>query len=152
MSNDEIIFLTGDINLLDEIKELWEGLKKIHIEKSVDFRSYYTALTFQERKESLVRHAENGKLFIVIACRNNLKIGYCASSVVDGIGEINSIFINSDFRKKNVGNKLMEISLDWIKSNDAKKIIVQVAADNEEVFGFYSKYGFTPRFTEMQIV
>ena len=151
MDNKEITFITGGASFLDEVKELWEELNQIHFEKSVDFKNHYKAFTFATRKESLVRHTENGKLLVVIACCNDQRIGYCISSVVDGIGEIDSIFVKSDYRKSDVGHKLMEISLDWIKSNTAKKIIIKVSVGNEEVFGFYSKYGFAPRLTELQI-
>ena len=138
----KIEFITGDTSLLDEIKELWEELNQFHIEKSVDFKNHYKAFTFAARKESIVRHIENGALLVAIAYCNNLKIGYCISSVVDGIGEIDSIFVKTGYRKSDVGHKLMEMSLDWIKTNAAKKIVVKVSVGNEEVFGFYSKYGF----------
>lgn len=152
MDNKEINYITGSTNLLDDVKELWEELNQIHFEKSVDFKNHYTAFTFATRKESIVRHMENGKLLVVIAYRNNLKIGYCISSVVNEIGEIDSIFVKSDCRKSAVGHKLMQQSLDWMKSNLAKRIIVKVSVGNEEVFGFYSKYGFAPRLTELQII
>ena len=118
----KIEFITGDTSLLDEIKELWEELNQFHIEKSVDFKNHYKAFTFAARKESIVRHIENGALLVAIAYCNNLKIGYCISSVVDGIGEIDSIFVKTGYRK------------------------------SEEVFGFYSKYGFAPCLTELQII
>ncbi len=152
MGTGEITFLTGDTGLLDEVKELWEGLNQVHLEKSVDFKKYYQAFTFQARKESLVRHAGKGKLLVVLARRDGRKIAYCISSVVDGVGEIDSIFVAADCRKSRVGNALMEMSLDWIKSNGAKQTIVKVAVGNEDVFGFYSSYGFAPRLTELQIV
>jgi len=50
-----------------------------------------------------------------------------------------------------VGHLLTEAALDWIKSLDAKKIIVRVACGNEEAFDFYAKYGFLPRATELQL-
>ena len=148
----KIEFITGDTSLLDEIKELWEELNQFHIEKSVDFKNHYKAFTFAARKESIFRHIENGALLVAIAYCNNLKIGYCISSVVDGIGEIDSIFVKTGYRKSDVGHKLMEMSLDWIKTNAAKKIVVKVSVGNEEVFGFYSKYGFAPCLTELQII
>ena len=148
----KIEFITGDTSLLDEIKELWEELNQFHIEKSVDFKNHYKAFTFAARKESIVRHIENGALLVAIAYCNNLKIGYCISIVVDGIGEIDSIFVKTGYRKSDVGHKLMEMSLDWIKTNAAKKIVVKVSVGNEEVFGFYSKYGFAPCLTELQII
>jgi ribosomal protein S18 acetylase RimI-like enzyme len=45
----------------------------------------------------------------------------------------------------------MEKSLDRINSRDTTSVTIKVAAGNEEAFGFYSKYGFKPIFTELQI-
>lgn len=151
MDNKKFTFITGDANLLAAIKELWEELNQLHIEKSVDFQNHYKAFTFAARKESIVRHTENGALLVTIAYCNNLKIGYCIASIVDGSGEIDSIFVKTGYRQSDVGHKLMEMSLDWLKTNAAKKIIVKVSAGNEEVFEFYSKYGFAPCLTELQI-
>lgn len=150
--NSEIALTTGDVNILDDIQELWEELNQLHFEKSPNFKQHYMAFTFQSRKKSLISSAENGNLFIVIAYHQGIKIGYCVSSVVDDIGEIESIYMKPAYRKSHVGNMLMETSLHWIKSSNVKKIIVKVAAGNEEVFGFYSKYGFAPRLTELQLV
>lgn len=149
--NNEINLVRGDINNLNDIQELWEELNQHHLEKSYDFKQHYKDFTFSERKESLINYAEKGKLFIVIAYHESEKIGYCVASVVDRTGEIDSIYIKAGYRKNHVGNILMEAALGWIRSFDTKKIIVKVAAGNEEVFGFYSKYGFAPRLTELQI-
>lgn len=152
MDSGEVSFLTGDIKLLDDVKEMWEQLNQMHLEKSVDFKNHYRSFTFADRRDSLIYQAQRGKLLVVIACHNDLKIGYCVASLVDGIGEIDSIFVKPVCRKSNVGNKLMQMSLDWLRANAAKKIIVKVALGNEQVFGFYKKYGFAPTLTELQIV
>lgn len=148
----DIAFITGDARLLDEVQGLWEELNQIHLEKSVDFKNHYRTFTFQARKESLLRHGEKGKLLVIIAQRNDRKIGYCIASLADGAGEIDSIFVKPGCRKSAVGNSLMELALDWMQSNAAQKITVKVAVGNEAVFGFYAKYGFAPRLTELQIV
>ena len=150
--NSEIKLVHGNIGFVDDIQDLWEGLKQLHIEKSLDFEQYYRDIVFSSRKESFVRCAENGELLILIAYHDSNKVGYCVASVVDGTGEIDSIFVRSDYRKKQIGNMLIESALDWIHSCSANKIIVKVATGNEEVFGFYSKYGFAPRLTEMQLL
>lgn len=152
--NSDITFITGGKDILDDIEELWEELNLHHLERSHDFKQHYMAFTFRSRKESFVAHAENGKLLIVIAYHKDLKIGYCVSSIVDGVGvgEISSIYIKPDYRKSRIGDMFMKTSLDWIQSYNVKKIIVKVAVGNEEIFGFYSTYGFAPRFTELQLI
>lgn len=150
--NSEINLVSGDINIVDDIQELWEELNQLHLEKSQDHKQHYMSFKFQERKDTLIEYAEKGKLLIFIAYHKDIKIGYCVASIVDDIGEIDSIYIKSNYRRIHVGNMLMEASLNWIKSYNSKKIIVQVSTGNEEVFGFYSKYGFAPRLTELQLV
>lgn len=152
MDSQEITFIVGNEQLLDDIRELWEELNQVHSEKSVDFKNHYLAFNFTARKESIMRHIKNGKLLIVVAYHDNLKIGYCLSSVVDEVGEIASLFVKSAYRKSAVGQKLMEQSLDWLRSNAAKQIIVKVSVGNEEAFGFYAKYGFAPCLTELHII
>ena len=152
MDSQEITFISGDVDMLGDVKELWEELNQVHFEKSLHFKNQYAAFTFATRKEAIIRHVASGKLLVAIAHHNSQKIGYCISSVVDEVGEIESIFVKSDYRKSDVGHRLMEQALAWIKSNAPQKIIVQVAAGNEEVFGFYAKYGFAPVLTSLQIV
>ena len=151
MSN-KITFITGDEMLLDDIGELWEKLRRHHLEKSSDFRQHFKDTTFKERKEVLMNKAKAGKMFIVIACDGEDKIGYCVSSVVNKVGEIESIYVNPNYRKYRLGSTLMEKSLEWIKAKGIEKIILTVAAGNEEAFGFYSKFGFVPKQTELQLV
>jgi len=150
--NNEIIFRHGDIAILDEIKELWEELNKHHLEKSPYFKHHFENYTFEKRKESIIKEAKNGKILVIIAYDNNKKIGYIVSSVKTNIGEIESIYIKEDYRKCHIGNILMEKSLDFLKSNDVKKIIIGVSYGNEEAFGFYEKFGFYPKVTVLQFI
>lgn len=145
--NNEITYLNGDENILDDIKELWEELNQHHIEKSLHFKQNFLDYSFGKRKETLIKPSENGSLFIIIACDNECKVGYCVSSVAANRGEIASIYVKPEYRKHNVGTVLMEKSLEWIKSNDVKEIAVGVSGGNEDVFAFYAKFGFAPKYT-----
>ena len=145
-----VILKTGDHSSLSEIKELWEELNQLHFKKSPDFKNHYGAFTFEAREQSLLATAARGKLFVVIAFLNEIKIGYCVSSVVDDVGEIDSIYIKPDYRNNHIGSILLESSLNLIKENCVKSIKIAVSVGNEEVFGFYAKYGFKPRLTILQ--
>jgi len=149
MPNREISYKTGDESLIDEIGELWRELNQVHYEKSPHFKHLFGNFEFRERKQMYLSHAEKGKLFIVLAYDSGRKIGFCASSIVEGVGEIESLYIKPDYRKSHIGKNLMEKSLDWIKLSGVKKILIKVAYGNEEVFSFYEKYGFKPRLTEL---
>jgi ribosomal protein S18 acetylase RimI-like enzyme len=147
-----ISYITGDERIIDDIEELWEELNQLHLDKSPYFKHHYSVFTFQARKESLMACANRGKLNVIIACQKDAKIGYCVSSAVDNVGEIDSIYIKLDYRGQRIGDKLMKMSLDWLRENNVKSIHIAVSSGNEEVFGFYSKYGFKPRFTKLEFI
>ncbi|MGK0467383.1 GNAT family N-acetyltransferase [Clostridium sp.] len=70
-------------------------------------------------------------------------IGYCINSInKDLIAEIESLFIEKNYRKYGLGDKLMNRSLEWLNSNQVKIKIIEVAEGNENVLKFYKKYGF----------
>ena len=148
---NEIILKTGNTSLLCEIGELWEELNQIHMEKSLYFVNHYKTLTFEARAQSLLAKAEKGKLFIAVAYHEEIKIGYCVSSIVDDIGEIESIFIKPDYRSMHIGHMLMDKAVEWINSHYAKNVEIAVSIGNEEVFGFYEIFGFKPRLTVLQL-
>jgi ribosomal protein S18 acetylase RimI-like enzyme len=148
---NEISYLTGNETLIDHIEELWVELNQAHFEKSRDFKHRYENFTFCERKQSLLSCADKGELFVVIACDGGGKVGYCVSSRIGNDGEIDSIYVKPEYRKLHIGSTLMEKSLDWLNSLDVTTVTIKVAAGNEEAFGFYSRYGFKPIFTELQI-
>jgi len=151
MLKGEISFKTGDATLIDEIGELWSELNLIHYEKSPHFKHFFGTFEFRDRKQMFLAHAEKGTLFIVFAYDGGRIIGYCVSSIVEGVGEIESLYVKPDYRKSHIGKNLMEKSLEWIKLNGVKKMLLKVAYGNEEVFSFYEKYGFKPRLTELYI-
>ena len=149
--DDEITLIFGSVDILDDIQALWEELNQFHLEKSPYFKQYYADMTFQLRKKTFIDHAVKGLLLVLIAYQGDEPIGYCVASVVDAIGEIDSIYVKPECRGRHVGSRLMGASLRWIKSNNAEKIIIKASFGNDEVFGFYAKYGFAPRLTELQL-
>jgi hypothetical protein len=76
-----ITYVTGSVDLLDGIEEMWsEGLRQHHIEKSVHFKELFKEYTFAERKQKILKHTDGGKLLVIIALYSDDKIGYCVSS------------------------------------------------------------------------
>jgi len=149
--NNALSFIIGNESIIDEVEELWEELNQIHREKSPYFKNHYHSFTFQMRKEKLISNCEKGNLFIIIAKIKNKKIGYCIASVKENIGEIDSIYVQSKHRNKQIGKGLIEKSLNWLNSKNVEKIIVNISMGNEEVFDFYTQYGFKPRLTQLEM-
>jgi ribosomal protein S18 acetylase RimI-like enzyme len=149
---EEICYLSGDENLVGEIGSLWEGLNRIHREKSPHFGELYARRTFDERKRDLLVKAKEGRLHVIIARdAEGHNIGYCISTIKGASGEIESIYLDPANRKHGIGQKLMEDSLEWLRAGKAADITVKVSVGNEDAFGFYERFGFFPRLTELKL-
>jgi ribosomal protein S18 acetylase RimI-like enzyme len=147
-----INYILGREELLDHIKCLWEELNGIHLEKSLHFKDFYSNNTFEARKKILLEAAQKGQMFIALAYAEDLLIGCCVAGLVDGTGEIHSLFVAERYRKNGIATCLMNKSLNWLKQNNSRKTVVKVIVGNEDVWGFYARHGFFPRLTELQII
>lgn len=79
---------------------------------------------------------------------NPCYIGYCISSIDQKhIGEIESIFVDEEFRHQGFGHHLMQKALAWMEKEQVKSKIVGVVYGNESAFPFYARYGFFPSAT-----
>lgn len=143
---NKIEHVIGSVELIGLICPLWEKLNKHHEEKSKHFKDKFSKFTFEERKDILMEKFENGDVRVEIAKSRGTIIGYCISSVLNnGRGEVESIFIESEYRGYGIGQELMENALNWFDRKSAKMKKIVVAAGNEDVIKYYEKYGF---FTE----
>ena len=141
---------TLSVEDIDIIKPLWEELNKTHEHKSIFFADYYKNFNFYKRKQNLFRSIDT-QFLVQIAKSNENIVGYCISSIYDNdIGEIDSIFVKKDFRKKRIGDSFLKSALDWFTSKNVKIKKVVVSYGNEEVFLFYEKYGFFPKHTLLE--
>ena len=67
-----------------------------------------------------------------------------------GLGEIESIYIEPDYRGSGIGDNLMKRALRWMDEYPVDKKVLTVGAGNEEVFAFYSRHNFYPRTTILE--
>lgn len=126
------------------VKTLWEQLNQVHLEKSVHFKSKYERFTFEQRMKPLLAKAENGRLKIDMLQDEDSGryVGYCISSIEGGQGEIESIYIESEYRKYGHGGRLMEEALNWFQEHGIENILIDVVYDNGDALPFYERYGF----------
>lgn len=139
-----ISLVEKDINEIQLIKPLWEKLNLIHFNKSVYFKSKYEKFKFEKRMESINRISENGTVKLDVILDNDTMeyVGYCLSLIEDNIGEIESIFIEKQYRGYKLGDKLMINALNWFESNSITNVQINVVYANDEVIPFYERYGF----------
>ena len=77
-------------------------------------------------------------------------LGYCISTVKDSLGEIESLYLRPELRKKNFGKMLVESHTEWLKAKKCKKIKVTVSYGHDSVLKFYNKMGFFERLIELE--
>ncbi|PRR78114.1 Protease synthase and sporulation negative regulatory protein PAI 1 [Clostridium liquoris] len=144
---DNFKFVTGSIELLDFVQPLWEKLNKHHQVNSNYFKSRFTDLKFQVRKNKFINDNNlEVKVDLIKDIEKDLYIGYCISTVnKELVGEIDSLFVEKEYRKYGLGDKLMNRALDWLNSRQVKTKIIAVAEGNENVLEFYKRYGFYKR-------
>lgn len=141
-------YIEGKEELLEELGFLWEMLNEHHGANSKYFSERFEQFRFADRKTSLKEKGCKGdiKVILVKDLSVNVLIGYVISTVDEhNIGEIESIYIESDYRKYGIGNKLIETSMEWLKSKNVKKTIIGVAEGNEDAYAFYARHGFYPK-------
>jgi RimJ/RimL family protein N-acetyltransferase len=146
----EIEYLEKNQNDLDIIRPLWEKLNAHHITVSKYFKDSRAATTFDMRKKQLMEKSYQGALRIDLARDEDTKefIGYCVTSVnQEKQGEIESIYVEKDYRLLGIGDSLMTRALGWLETVTVKKTILGVAEGNEGVFAFYQRHNFYPRVT-----
>lgn len=133
---------------IDIIKPLWNKLRDYHGELSIYFSEIYANTVFEERKKELLKKSKNGFLRIDTARNDETGrlIGYCISSISDELeGEVDSIFLEKDYRLSGIGDALMKRALNWMDENGVKTKKIVVAVGNEDLLSFYKRYNFLPR-------
>lgn len=93
---------------ISTIKDLWKGLNAHHFLMSSNFKQFYADLTFEKRIESL---NQRDRVITFIAQNSGETIGYCIASIDDLVGEIDSIFIQEQYRRTGIGTELLNFSL-----------------------------------------
>ena len=150
---EDIEYISGGIELLDSIRTLWEQLIVHHAEISTYFSEDLLERTFPKRKDGLIEKSKQVKIRVDLARSEHRGkyVGYCVSVVnKENIGEIESIFVEEDFRNSGIGDTLMTKTLKWMETLQVESKIVKIATGNDRAHLFYSKYGFLPRITVFQ--
>ncbi len=147
------MYTVSDQTGLDQIKALWEGLNRCMGERSTYFKQHFAAMTWAKRKADLLEKAAKGIMRIDLAVdeATGQSVGYLVSSVnTKKMGEIESIFVCEAYRGLGIGDQLMKNALAWMDQNGSVEKIVEASVGNEQVFGFYGRYGFLPRLIQLK--
>jgi len=135
-------------NQIDLIKNLWEQLNDHHLQNSNFFKEHFKTYSFKDKCKDFPGKPSN-EILINVIYNDKQIVGYCISTIKNRVGEIDSLFIDDEYRKYGCGKIIVEKSIHWFEMNNCEKIHLSVAEGNESVFGFYKQFGFYPRFTTL---
>ncbi len=137
-------YIEGAQESLYLIQPLWEGSRTYHKNKSKYFADIYANKRFQDRVNELTDDSKVGmKVNLVKNIDTGQYIGYCISTInKEMIGEIDSLYVEKEYRKQGIGSQLMERALEWLDKNKVKSKIVSIGDGNENIIDFYNRYGF----------
>jgi ribosomal protein S18 acetylase RimI-like enzyme len=136
---------------IDEIRPLWEELNASHAALSPRFSGYFNRMTFEKRKKEFAAKALKGELR-TDGCMDpsgTELVGYCVNNIVEGVGEIDSLFVKNEHRGGGAGSMLVRAAIDWMQLRKTEKITVNVAVGNEKVMAFYGRFGLFPRLIQL---
>lgn len=145
-----IVIKEIQLNQIDIIKGLWEQLNALHLEDSRFFKDHYSNFTFEQRSKNFAKKNRYNILINVIY-NNETPIGYCICTKIKGTGEIDSLFIEDQYRRSGYGRILVKKSLEWFKQHNCNQVEVSVAEGHESVLKFYQKFEFYPRKTILSL-
>lgn len=138
-------YIKGNEEILDKIKYLWEKQRQHHHNKSLYFKKKFETYSFESRKAGILENIQKCFVEIVQDDESGNYIGYCVSTLYNsGNGEVDSLYIEPEYRGMHIGDALMNDALNWLETNEVKEINIYVATGNEDVFGFYERFGFKP--------
>ncbi len=136
----------------EHCSELTESMNQklvdYHQERSEHFASHFAAMSVSGGALARLEKAVEGGIRIDLAKDRDTGelVGYCISTISKSEqGEIDSIFVEPEYRGSGIGGELMEKALSWMDERSIIKRVLSVGAGNEEVFTFYSRYNFYPR-------
>jgi ribosomal protein S18 acetylase RimI-like enzyme len=140
-----ILFQEIGMDQIDAIRPLWEKLRAYHVALTPQFAAQRAARTFETRKQELLAKSASGTLKIDLAGADSSSqpVAYCITSLgPDGAEEIDSLFVEQDYRGRGIGAELTRRALTWLDGHKATSKTVVVAFGNDPALAFYARFGF----------
>jgi ribosomal protein S18 acetylase RimI-like enzyme len=149
---DQTTLVSGGVELLDRIQNLWEELRRHHAELAPIWKVGLLAPTFADRKTELINKSGGGML-VLLAMVQDEPVGYCVSTIdADQRADVDSLFVSAAHRNRGLGGKLMGESMKWLKDQHVKSIAVDVISGNADALRLYERFGFRTRLMRMRYV
>ena len=86
-----------------------------------------------------------GSFALVAERRGRLVAFVLAAHARRGLGHLVTIDVEPEFRRRKIGERLMELAEQRLKQDGAIRLVLEVAVHNESARAFYSRRGFAFR-------
>jgi ribosomal protein S18 acetylase RimI-like enzyme len=139
----------GGLELLLEIKPLWERLNALNVERSEHFGEQHRQLGFETRMMIVAEKARAGLCRIEISIgEGGAPIGYCVATIdEDYLGEVDSLYVDEGHRDRGLGSDLLDRAVEWMMAFPVRRVVLSVTVGNLDAPRFYMRHGFYPRNT-----
>jgi ribosomal protein S18 acetylase RimI-like enzyme len=143
----ELEYVTSDGRDLELIRALREKIRQFHVERSKHFKKRITEFSIEEMNRKMLEKATGGVYLDLVKDKVTERlIGYCLTYInVEKCGEIASIYLEPEYRRHDIGSRLVTRAMDWMDRQGAVRQILAVGSGNEEVVDFYRRLGFEVR-------
>jgi ribosomal-protein-alanine N-acetyltransferase len=109
----------------------------LHIEEEVFMDSW--------SKESLVSLFDGERNVVLVACQNNIVVGYITGWHVHDEAEIARLGVLHEARKQGIASALMTALIKALVDLKVQKLSLEVRVSNKPGFAIYHKFGFAVR-------
>lgn len=140
-----------DAEDIERIRDLWEGNRRYHQQRTEHFAYEYEGLDFDGRMQAIFAPGSVDAYKITLVRQEDQDIGYCLSTISRGNAEVCTLFIEQAHRGGGLGQRLMQKHMDWMKEQGCRSISVNVLVENEETIAFYQRCGFCTSSLNMKI-
>jgi len=127
---------------IHRIQPLWEELNRHHHHVATDFRQHFATQTFEKRWTPF---ADREIRVFAAELENEQLVGYCAASLMAYQGEVDSLYVKANYRRRGLARSLMQLAIEWLGEHGVDRPRLVVAAGNEDVLPFYNRLGFRVR-------
>ena len=141
---------SGGPELIELTEPLWQKQKAYHIEIDHISPDVYVGISFEKRMEEIREKAKSLITVLAEDVGDGGLVGYSLGTVNEkGLGEIDSIFVEEEYRGQGIGTTLIKETLAWMDENNARKIKMHVLDVNQSAYSLYRTFGFEARLVEM---
>jgi ribosomal protein S18 acetylase RimI-like enzyme len=134
---------------IPDICNLWLEFMRFHQNIDPIFTPRDGAVTgFKEEQVQRLMKLEDG--LVLIALDGERAVGYSLSEIrssrglkIDKYGAIDHVAVKAGYRRKGVGEEMLNEILKWFQSRNIDRVELEVLAKNQVAYAFWKKHGFT---------